>query len=306
MPDAPEMEYEEDVEEEEVQEEQQEEEVQDEQPQEEKEFVNAGGYIRILNKRLDEQTRQNEILAERLGRLLEKEERTGVLPEEAPVGVDEDDYASDPVGTIYKMVKELKKQLDAGQRASGEREQLTVAQQAIAFANQQIAGVAEEKGDEFTDAVAHLADVIRANIDDSEPNKTEREKLALIEQNINGLKLDWVSKGKNPGEEIMRKARLLGWKYQPERQQQPARQVPKPDAKAQIAAEKKKSGNGTIANMQFSSPQGKVTARALAAKDEKEFDRLIDDQLKSGKMRRGSGRTPSFSELLAGKGVEVG
>lgn len=277
---------------------------QEPQPEPQHDFKNPQAYARRLE-------RDNRILLSRLEQAaiaLEETRRMGLQPQQPQPQDEEIDEAIDPVGKILAEIKSIKGELARNKAEKENLGQINTVQRALAAADNMISEVAAKDPQQFVAAVAHLAAIVKDDIEERFPDKTEKEQLRIADAAIKKMKLDWMAEGKNPGVEYMRRAYRFGfrWNGAPPAQKeskpsQPARPV---DARDKIRRDIDRDNKSrSIGNLDGSAPKGQKTGRDFLKMTELEFDNYLDEQMEAGGLRNRRGRTPKVSDILPGKVV---
>lgn len=268
-----------------------------------KEYKNVYARARILE-------RDNALLNERLNIILQNMQQVPQAQQQAAMQRAEDaapDPELDPIGAMMYEIKSIRNDL-----AQSKYEQMQAAvrgsrQQQLAHADSMIRQTAAQNPDMFNAAILHLAQIVQDQIEDEHPEMTERERLGMVQQAIEAQKLDWISKGKNPGEEYLKRAKRFGFKWEAE-PAKPAAQK-KQDPREQIRQEKERDTRSrTIGTVKGAPAKPVMSSSAIRKMNDDQFNRWIDASVKDGSLTIEAGRygkTPSFSQLLPGKGRPV-
>ncbi len=262
---------------------------------EDPDYVNPQARVRILE-------RDNEIMANRLNMTVQMLQNMA-NSQPAPVQ-DPNPYAGEEQSPVDVIVNKLKTIEDKIQYLD-QRQQVAKQQESV----EEVLGRANAKiqerlasDEDYQQAFAHLADVVKGNIDDDFPNKTEQEKMLIAFQSINQKKLEWIAQGKEPEKEMYKYAKRMG-----HRPAAPATAAPQAQANAREQIQKEKArdtGTGTVATVPASNASR--PNRVFAKMSDEEFHRELSKSVKDGQFNTvGLGRrTPSMHELLPGKAIQ--
>jgi hypothetical protein len=269
---------------------------QKQEPESDKEFVNPHARARVLE-------RNNRILQDRVNLLTEKfleiAETQGASRAESAVDETDDDWTANPLDVIRRELTDLKGKLIENEKR--QEQNRTVAAQnegyvkAVRTADALIQDKLREDPDGVKSALLYLGGVIREEIIDDNPDLTDNELMIEAEKRINSFKIKCLREGRNPADEFIKRAKRYGYK--------PEKKVVSDsgDAKEQITKEKERdSKSRTISTIEGSSPK---TRPNFAKLRDGEFDRIVNEGIKSGKMRRAPGafRTPPMRDLIPHK-----
>lgn len=286
----------------------------------EKEIVKPWARARILEREKREKQSEINDLQGRVAKLTEALETVLARQQEAMQAKEEQeeeiDPALDPAGAILSEVKKLTKRLDTLENGTRIEKTVDATTRALNIVNQPLIQQAQEDP-VFVGAVEHVAQIMEKTTSKKFPNKTPAERFAIATDSINRTKLDWARDGLDPVQEMYDLAMTYG--FNPEafeaslgNEEAPAQKkvmAKKPDAKQQIQRAKEKASAVTsMGGVSGSAPRHNPAGELARARDPKEFDRVLDNLVKSGAASYNvgtPGRTPSFSELLPGKGVRV-
>lgn len=265
-----------------------------------KEYKNVYARARILE-------RDNAILSERLNIILQNMQQVPQQQQQAAMQRAEEgepDPELDPIGAMMYQIKSINARLDRSQYEQMQAAARGSRQQQLAYADSMIRQTAVQNPDMFNAAILHLAQIVQDQIEDEHPEMTERERLGLVQSAIEDQKLKWISSGKNPGEEYLKRAKRFGFKWEDKAPQ--AAPAKKADAREQIRQEKERDQRGrTIGTVKGAPAKAPMSSSAIRKMNDDQFNRWIDSSLKDGSLTVEPGRygkTPSFSQLLPGKG----
>lgn len=271
----------------------------DDDDDDDKEFKNVHGYARKLE-------RDNHLLMARLDQLARLVAQSGAASEVEQGDEDEGEAPDpdlDPMGALTHEIRSIKKKLDGSEEEKRKAEASNMIRAAMNRADSMIAEVEAIDPPQFNAAVTYLANIVREDIEERFPGTTDSEKLHIAGRMIGDLKLRWLAEGKNPGAEYVKRAYRFGFKWDPRSQERPGRVDPRDEIRRHREREGK---TRSIASVQGAAPKSSRTGRDLMRMSPQEFNEYVNSSIASGKMHRRSGthsKTPSFSELLPGKGV---
>lgn len=261
--------------------------------EEEKEFKNPQARARYLEK-------EKRILEDRLHQLGSAfqqlvEAQRGGQEMEQPTGIDvnEDEWVADPLNVINKRLVALQQKIEENEQRQAFHAQAGSVTGALSQANAMLAQRLEEDRPTYESAYIHLFRVVEGEVADEDPNLTERERYNEVTRRLNAIKLAAVSAGRHPADDFVKKSKRFGW-VAPKK----GEGEEDGDAREQIRSAKRKTeGTRTLSTMEGGTPKTRVDFTKLK---EKEFNKAVDDGLKSGRFRRegNSYRTPPMRDLL--------
>lgn len=287
---------------------------------EEKEIKNPQAWARVLQRQRDAKAKQVDALEARLNKLqstLDKLSAAGVKAEDASAKPEDEqiDPEADPAGALMQAIRAVKEDV---QNIKLERQQAQTKEIVVEALNTVNARLIEEFKSEpvFQKATEHVGRIIERQVGRRYPDAAEDQRLAFVADQVNMKKLEWARDGLDPVEAMYEIAMDLG--FDPEAvssslqsgEKVPARAVSKTeDPKESIARAKKKASSvASTATVTGSVPKRGYTGKELLeTKDEHEFTHKIDQLVKDGELTPGHswGKTPSFSQLLPGKGRRI-
>ena len=217
---------------------------------------------------------------------------------------EEIDPEINPVGYLTRQIQELRDVIAVRDQAEAAKIQMSAVEKAERAANMAIQSGMQQAPEMFNGAIMHLAGILDRNLERKYPNLTYDERLAVANDQIKTMKVRWVAEGRNPAQEMLEMAYTYGWTPHATRQDAP--QAPqKQDARGKVRAQRDRASSvATIGGVQGSAPR-KITAKELKSMDMKTFNHTINQMISSGDAvpNRSIGKTPSFSDLLPGKGI---
>jgi hypothetical protein len=211
--------------------------------------------------------RENKVMSARFNELIDR--LTPKEREEAEEEIEVPDFDANPLAAIHAQQRRTETRIEKMERAAREKEAKREFQSAITIANEAIKDFAEETPD-YSDAIKHLCAVDYEEAMDENPELSEKEVDNLLTQKLEQKKLNWLRAGKDPGEELYKRAIKKG--YAPGSESKKG-----PDAKEIIAADKKRAAAGaSIAKAAGRASEGKVTASAIARMTDAEYREWAD------------------------------
>jgi len=258
-------------------------------PQQEDRTTSTGretkGNVFARNRILE---RENKVILRRMEDLMARLE-SKAQPEPEPV--EEVPFEVDPLKSIHtrqeRIERELKREREEAKKRDEERELRTK----FTVANEAIQDFMDETPD-YGSAIEHLGQIEYEEALEENPDLSHEEVDRLLYDRLNEQKLRWIKAGKNPGEELYKKAQRRGY-----RKQEAAQRPEHKDAKAEVEAERKRAAAGSsISRAAGRASEGRVNASKIARMTDAEYREWADEQLK----KSGGGRM-RMKDLLAGK-----
>lgn len=240
-------------------------------------------------KELERSIRDQELRSKRMEERLEDllETINGRNQEPTEPEIEEPEFRHDPMGAVY--AKLTKQEREQKRKEEQERQERAAAEErkVVTEINEMILDFAEETPD-YEEAVGFLAELeFEEGIEDN-PDLTQQEVDEKMTRELRERMKGWVRSGKDPGEELYKRAKRRGWKPQAQR--------PKTDAKEQIAAENARAKAGSsISKVSGRSGTGRVTAKQISYMSDDEYRVWRDQQKKQ------LGRTPKMKDLMPEK-----
>ena len=228
---------------------------------------------------------------------------------DVPVGQNNgSEWQQKPVeGNPYARLRVVARERDRERKENEAlREQMGVLMKAVAVkneqkrqemavndaANQQIKAFAAKldqvKPGLYQEACAHVVNVWMSEELEDDDSISEAEAQRKVVARIDAIKKKAVRNGQNPGEEFLKRASLLGWRYDgPVPQGQQGAVKPKTDARAAVAQERERA-NALSSISSVSGSPAKDPMLSLRGMSEKDKIRAIQSRLReTGNMRRG-------------------
>lgn len=277
-----------------------------EQPQQqvpEKRYKNPDARARIV----ENEKRDLEIKIDRLTEVVNQYMAQGAYDTQPDAEPEEEiDPEINPVGFITRQIEDLRNEIRSKEYSEQNKLQMSAYEKAVNAANLRIQAGLQEAPQLFQGAIMHLAKVVDKNLSKKYPNLTSTERLAVANDQISTMKARWVAQGLDPAREMLDMAETYGW--EPSAQAPSAPQAARSqDKRGQVRAQKDRASSvATIGGVAGSSPK-RVSAKELKSMDMKTFNHTINEMIRSGEAlpSRTIGKTPSFSDLLPGKGVST-
>lgn len=291
---------------------------------EEKEIKNPQAWARVLQRQRDAKSKQVDVLESRLANMqstLERLSAAGVKPADASAKTEDEqiDPESDPAGALMQAIKAVREDV---QNIKLERQQTQTKEIIVEALNTVNTRLITEFQSEpvFQQATEHVGRIIERQVGRRYPNSTEGQRLAFVADQVNMKKLEWARDGLDPVEAMYEIAMDLG--FDPEAASASLQSGGEPtgkstskstskseDPRETIARAKKKASSvASTATVTGSVPKRGYTGRELLeTKDENEFIHKLDELIKDGELTPGHswGKTPSFAQMLPGKGRRI-
>lgn len=268
-----------------------------------KQYRNPDARARIV----ENEKRDLEIKIDRLTELVNNYVVQGAYDTQPDAEPEEEiDPEINPVGFITRQIEDLRNEIRSKENAEQNKVQMSAYDKAVRSANLRIQGGLQEAPQLFQSAIMHLAKVVDKNLSKKYPNLTSGERLSVANDQINTMKARWVAQGLDPAREMLETAETYGWEAPVEGPSAPSA-ARNQDKRGQVRAQKDRASSvATIGGMAGSSPK-RVSAKELKSMDMKTFNHTINEMIRSGEAipNRTIGKTPSFSDLLPGKGVST-
>lgn len=216
----------------------------------------------------------------------------------------------DPLGSVMQGMEKINKKLVALEEKEAREREEQAKSAAVASVDVAIAKARSEYP-VFEAAFRHLSKVLAGNMKRKMPDAPERERIREAAKAVKEMKYQWLNSGANPLDEMMDLAIDTGFDmelFEKSRQDHaPAAPASKRTARVQenpAVSRMKKAPLASLGNTPGSAPKG-FNAKMFSKKNEREFNWEVDHMLEQGvlKAKRTLGKTPSFSDLLPGKGI---
>lgn len=220
--------------------------------------------------------RENRVILRRMEDLIERLDRQANERQEPEIP--EVDFDDDPLRAIHarqqRIEESIRRDREEAQRRELEREMRT----RNTVANEAILDFAERTPD-YAQAIEHLAAIEMEEALEENPHLSEDEVDAMMSQKLAEQKIRWIQEGRNPGQELYRRAQRRGY--------QPRRAAAGGDARREVVAERKRAAAGSsISKAAGRASQGKVNAGAIARMSDAEYREWADARMKAiGKTR---------------------
>lgn len=265
---------------------------------------------RILQKEKQEKDREVQDLKIKVERLYEAMMEMSAAGRVDPqIEEDEIDPELDPQGAQAKQLERLQQDIER-MEYERELERTTSAVREATIAANKMIQTYVQSDESNQDALQFLAGIVEQRADDVLPNYTTAEKVAAVGQWMNEQKVQWIAEGKHPGKQMVEMAYAYG--FNPDNQysddeefvEEPLVQDVNRQKIAQARAKQSKAS--TISDISGRAPN-RMTGEELKKMDSDTFNRTVDKMIKAGQWNPNNslGRTPSLSQLLPGKGIQV-
>lgn len=262
---------------------------------------NVFARLRVVERERDIEKRRAKEAQDRLVQVLEM-----VLDQDQPEQEPEEDYHEiDPVARLERKVDRVARTLEEEKLAEEQAEREQEAMQELMTANMAIRQFAAQAGPLYTSAIAHLAAMEMDEYLEEHPNVTPQEAELNLLQEMENNKVKWLQQGRNPGQELFKRAIRRGFTFPVEQAraaQAPPRQAPpaRQSATEEVRREQGRSVRSLGPAQGGAAPQA-TNARTLATASESDFQ---DKVLRMVQERGGPAlrRSPKMREVLAGKG----
>ena len=271
-----------------------------------KEFKNPHARARYLEKQLEQEKTDSEILARRLQWVLESVPEMvakSVAPQKEEPAEEVD---LDPITVILKKIDGLGNKLNEIENKSVTQTQVSADMQALSLANKVISD-AVNASPEFSGAITHLAKIVLFDLNEKFPNLTKSEKEKIADRAIQQEKVDIVKSGKNPVDVFYKRALLMGFRpeevqTQTKKEKDTQPEKPQKDPRAQIKKENERDSKmNSIGGAPSTGARGRAGIKELASMNNAEFEDYVNSGIKDGTFKLEPGRrNPRFSELMRG------
>lgn len=242
----------------------------------------AKGNVFARNRVLE---RENKSLMRRMDELISKLDQRVAQPEEPEEP--EIEFADDPLRAIHSRQERIERELKREREEAKRKEQEEASRRKMEVANNAIMDFVEETPD-YNDAISHLAEIEFEEALEDNPDLSHEEIDRMLYNKLNEQKLRWIQAGKNPGEELYKKAQRRGYRRQARQQ---------PNAVAELEKERKRASAGSsISKAVGRSSEGRVTAGKIARMTDEEYRVWADELVK----KRGGGRI-KMRDIMADK-----
>jgi len=233
--------------------------------------------------------RENKVLMRRLDDVLARLEKKEEPAQEE--SIPEVDFEDDPLKAMHAEQRRIRMEIERDKAERKKRDEENEFRKNMTIANEAIIEFKEATPD-YGAAIKHLSEIEFEEALEENPDLSDEEVDSLLVERLNDQKLKWIMAGKNPGEELYKRAKRRG--YRAEAPKSAAEK--KPDAKAEIADEKKRAQVGSsISRTPGRSSEGRVTASMIARMSEAEYREYAD------KLAKEKGRKLKFRDLAPDK-----